>query len=113
MINGPELLSKFVGEAEERVRALFEAAQKEYHLKGENSGLHVIIFDEIDALTKARGRGGDAGAGVNDSIVNQLLSMIDGVKAINNILIIGMTNRKDLIDVRATILSKFLYCWFR
>jgi vesicle-fusing ATPase len=59
--------------------------------------LHIIIFDEIDAICKQRGTV-SSGTGVHDSMVNQLLSMIDGVDALNNILVIGMTNRKDLLD---------------
>ena len=64
---------------------------------GDASGLHVIIFDEIDAICKSRGSTRD-NTGVSDSIVNQLLSKIDGVNSLNNILVIGMTNRKDMID---------------
>ena len=61
--------------------------------------LHIIIFDELDSIMKKRGSGGEgAGANVQDGIVNQLLSKIDGVDSLNNILIIGMTNRKDMID---------------
>merc|ERR1719502_1316983 len=59
--------------------------------------LHIIIFDEFDAICKARGATSD-NTGVHDSIVNQLLAKIDGVESLNNILIIGMTNRKDMID---------------
>jgi AAA+ superfamily predicted ATPase len=54
--------------------------------------LHVIIFDEIDAICKQRGSVG-GGTGVHDTVVNQLLTKMDGVDALNNILIIGMTNR--------------------
>ncbi|CAK9195092.1 unnamed protein product [Sphagnum troendelagicum] len=64
---------------------------------GDQSDLHIIIFDEIDAICKTRGSTRD-GTGVHDSIVNQLLTKIDGVEALNNILLIGMTNRKDLLD---------------
>lgn len=64
---------------------------------GPNSGLHIIIFDEIDAICKARGSVA-GNTGVNDTVVNQLLSKIDGVNQLNNILIIGMTNRRDMID---------------
>lgn len=64
---------------------------------GPNSGLHIIIFDEIDAICKARGSVAGA-AGVHDTVVNQLLTKIDGVDQLNNILVIGMTNRKDMID---------------
>lgn len=55
--------------------------------------LHIVIFDEIDAICKSRGSVSD-GTGVSDSVVNQLLSKIDGVDSLNNVLIIGMTNRK-------------------
>ena len=97
VVNGPEVLSKFVGQSEENVRALFAEARAEQDEKGDDSSLHVIIFDEIDALCKQRGsNSGDAGVG--DSVVNQLLSYIDGVHAIDNVLIIGMTNRFDLLD---------------
>ena len=64
---------------------------------GDESQLHIIIFDEIDAICKSRGTV-NSGTGVYDAVVNQLLSMIDGVDALNNILVIGMTNRKDLLD---------------
>nr|CAB3474235.1 unnamed protein product [Digitaria exilis] len=68
-----------------------------YGPPGDESDLHVIIFDEIDAICKSRGSTRD-GTGVHDSIVNQLLTKIDGVEALNNVLLIGMTNRKDLLD---------------
>jgi vesicle-fusing ATPase len=64
---------------------------------GDDSPLHIIIFDEIDAICKSRGSTKD-GTGVHDTIVNQLLTKIDGVDALNNILLIGMTNRKDMLD---------------
>jgi len=60
--------------------------------------LHIIVFDEIDAICKQRGMSADTGSQVGDQVVNQLLTNIDGVEALNNILVIGMTNRKDLID---------------
>jgi vesicle-fusing ATPase len=97
IINGPEILSKFVGESEKNIRELFADAEKEYKAKGDDSQLHIVIFDEIDAICKSRGSAKD-GTGVGDSVVNQLLAKIDGVDALNNILIIGMTNRKDMLD---------------
>ncbi|KAI8085172.1 P-loop containing nucleoside triphosphate hydrolase protein [Halteromyces radiatus] len=97
IISGPEVLSKFVGQSEENVRKLFADAEAEYKSKGEDSGLHIIIFDELDAICKQRGSRGDS-TGVGDSVVNQLLAKMDGVEQLNNILIIGMTNRKDMID---------------
>ncbi|KAL1821564.1 hypothetical protein ACET3Z_016433 [Daucus carota] len=97
IVNGPEVLSKFVGETEKNVRELFADAEEDQRSRGDESDLHVIIFDEIDAICKSRGSTKD-GTGVHDSIVNQLLTKIDGVEALNNVLLIGMTNRKDLLD---------------
>lgn len=97
VINGPEVLNKYVGQSEENIRKLFADAEKEYKEKGDESGLHIIIFDELDAVCKQRGTSG-GGTGVGDSVVNQLLSKLDGVDQLNNILLIGMTNRMDMID---------------
>uniref|UniRef100_A0A7N2LQT8 Vesicle-fusing ATPase n=1 Tax=Quercus lobata TaxID=97700 RepID=A0A7N2LQT8_QUELO len=97
IVNGPEVLSKFVGETEKNVRDLFADAENDQRTRGDQSDLHVIIFDEIDAICKSRGSTRD-GTGVHDSIVNQLLTKIDGVESLNNVLLIGMTNRKDLLD---------------
>ena len=97
VVNGPEILNRYVGQSEENIRELFAEARAEMDEKGDNSGLHIIIFDEIDAICKSRGTVG-GGTGVADTVVNQLLSMIDGVNALNNVLVIGMTNRKDLLD---------------
>jgi vesicle-fusing ATPase len=94
---GPELFNKYVGQTEENIRSMFKDAIAEYDQRGEDSELHVIVIDEIDALCKTRGSRGD-GTGTGDSAVNQLLAMIDGVNALNNILVIGMTNRIDMID---------------
>ncbi|KAH9467259.1 hypothetical protein Pst134EB_002281 [Puccinia striiformis f. sp. tritici] len=90
IVNGPEILNKFVGESEKNIRELFAEAEVEYKAKGDESGLHIIIFDELDAICKQRGSTG-GGTGVGDSVVNQLLSKMDGVDQLNNILIIGMT----------------------
>ncbi|KAK5169037.1 transport between ER and Golgi ATPase protein [Saxophila tyrrhenica] len=98
VINGPEVLNKYVGQSEENIRKLFADAEKEQKEKGDESGLHIIIFDELDAVCKQRGSGAGGGTGVGDSVVNQLLSKLDGVDQLNNILLIGMTNRKDMID---------------
>ena len=96
-ISGPEILNKFVGQSEENIRNLFKDAEEEYKKRGDNSALHIIIFDELDAICKQRGSKND-GTGVGDSVVNQLLAKMDGVEQLNNILVIGMTNRKDMID---------------
>lgn len=97
IVNGPEILNKYVGGSEEKIRELFQEAEKEQMEMGDNSMLHIIIMDEMDAICKQRGSVRD-GTGVSDSVVNQLLSKIDGVDSLNNILLIGMTNRKDMID---------------
>ena len=67
-VNGPEILNKYVGASEENIRKLFEDAEKEYKAQGANSQLHIVIFDEIDAICKQRGSKGDS-TGVSDSIV--------------------------------------------
>lgn len=97
IVNGPQILDKYVGESEANVRRLFADAEEEEKLLGPNSGLHIIIFDEIDAICKARGSVA-GNSGVHDTVVNQLLAKIDGVEQLNNILVIGMTNRRDMID---------------
>ncbi|CAL5342925.1 unnamed protein product [Camellia sinensis] len=89
IVNGPEVLSKFVGETEKNVRDLFADAEQDQRTQGDQSDLHVIIFDEIDAICKSRGSTRD-GIGVHDSIVNQLLTKIDGVESLNSVLLIGM-----------------------
>jgi vesicle-fusing ATPase len=97
VVNGPSLLNKFVGESEKNVRDLFADAIAD--VKEEE--LHLIICDEFDALCKTRGTTDSHG----DKIVNQFLSYIEGailiggkLRSLNNILLICMTNRKDLID---------------
>ncbi|XP_064598208.1 vesicle-fusing ATPase-like [Liolophura sinensis] len=97
IINGPQILNKYVGESEANIRQLFAEAEEEEKRLGSGSGLHIIIFDEIDAICKSRGSVA-GNTGVHDTVVNQLLAKIDGVEQLNNILLIGMTNRKDMID---------------
>lgn len=95
VINGPELLNKYVGQSEENLRNIFKAARENYDKDKEKSPLHVFIFDEIDAICKQRGSSLSA---VGDSMVNQLLTLLDGVNSLPNIFVIGMTNRLDLLD---------------
>ncbi len=94
--NGPEIYDRYVGGSEEKIRQLFQAAKEDQEIYGQDSPLHVIIFDEIDSICPKRGS--RSGTGVSDTVVNQLLTMMDGVDALDNIIIIGMTNRKDMID---------------
>ncbi|KAM0686736.1 transport between ER and Golgi ATPase protein [Conglomerata obtusa] len=95
IVNGPEILNKYVGQSEENIRLLFKDAEEEYKKLKEKSPLHIIIFDELDAIFKSRG---NTSNNIGDQVVNQLLSKMDGVEALDNVLIIGMTNRPDLID---------------
>ena len=96
-VNGPELMNKFVGESESALRNLFAEAQSAWQLYKENSPLHVIIFDEIDASFPKRGtRSG--GTGVDDKMTSQMLTLMDGLDDIGNVLIIGTTNRPDMLD---------------
>ena len=97
IVNGPEIFDKMVGESEKHIRELFEEAEKDEIENGDNAQLHLIIMDEIDSICKKRGSTNN-GTGVNDQVVNQLLTKIDGVNALNDVLLIGMTNRRDLID---------------
>ena len=86
LISGPELLSMWVGRSEENIRKVFAEAEEEFKEKGERAGLHVIIFDEVDALMRKRGSRHDS-SGVVDSCVNQLLSKIDGLTANDNMCV--------------------------
>lgn len=98
IVNGPEILDKFIGEAERRVRELFAPAEREYEEVGDASALHIIILDEMDAIARKRGSMTSDTTGVRDSVVNQLLAKIDGVKEAPNILVVGLTNRPELLD---------------
>jgi hypothetical protein len=98
VVNGPEIFSKFVGEPERNVRELFAASLDEWEVMGDQSRLHVVILDELDAIAKARSGGDGDGSSTRDSVVNQLLAMMDGVQERSNFIVIGLTNRKDLID---------------
>jgi transitional endoplasmic reticulum ATPase len=86
-IKGPEIRSKWVGESEERIRFIFEKAREVAPC--------VIFLDEIDAVVPARGR--DA-SGVTDTIVNQILTEMDGIESAEGIFVIGATNRHELLD---------------
>ncbi|WP_366179815.1 proteasome ATPase [Actinomyces timonensis] len=91
-IKGPELLSKFVGETERQIRAIFEQARK---AAAEDRPV-VIFFDEMEALFRTRGTG--VSSDVETMIVPQVLAEIDGVESLGNVVIIGASNREDMID---------------
>eukprot|EP00052_Salpingoeca_macrocollata_P026788 m.250476 g.250476 ORF g.250476 m.250476 type:complete len:873 (+) comp22641_c1_seq2:58-2676(+) len=99
LINTPDIMQKFLGESEKQLRAHFQPALDEWKKEGENSDLFILIFDEIDSIFRERGRGdGSAASVAYDSIVNTLLTLMDGLQETNNIVVFGMTNRKELID---------------
>jgi len=93
VVNGPSLLSSYIGKSEENVRNLFADAIDDKAGKK----LHLIILDEFDSLGRKRGASGPDAA-IMDKIVNQFLSMIDGPDSLNNVLLIAMTNRLDMLD---------------
>jgi vesicle-fusing ATPase len=100
-VSAPELLDRWVGGSEKLVRALFADAQAElavHNGDASKSALHVIVIDEIDAVFRKRSSSEDTGEATRASVVNQILSCLDGVNAIPNILMIGMTNRRELLD---------------
>lgn len=88
LIKGPELLSKWVGESEKGVRKVFEKARQ--------ASPTIIFFDEVDAIAPRRGESSDNH--VTERVVNQLLTEIDGLEEMHNIVIIGSTNRPDILD---------------
>ncbi len=91
-IKGPQLLNKYVGETERHIRLVFQRAREKA-----SEGMPVIIFfDEMDSLFRTRGTG--VSSDVENTIVPQLLSEIDGVESLENVIIIGASNREDMID---------------
>ena len=95
------MLDRWVGGSERLVRELFQDAEAELaSVNGDSSrsALHVIVIDEIDAVFRKRSSAEDSGEATRSSTVNQILSKLDGVEAISNVLLIGMTNRRELLD---------------
>jgi len=87
-IKGPEVMSKWVGESEKAVRELFKKARQ--------VAPTIVFLDELDSIAPMRGR--DTGTHVTDSVVNQLLTSIDGLESMEGVIVIGATNRPDIID---------------
>jgi proteasome-associated ATPase len=91
-IKGPELLNKYVGETERHIRLVFQRARE----KASHGTPVIVFFDEMDSLFRTRGSG--VSSDVENTIVPQLLSEIDGVETLENVLVIGASNREDMID---------------
>jgi proteasome-associated ATPase len=91
-IKGPELLNKYVGETERHIRLIFQRAREK---AGEGTPV-IVFFDEMDSVFRTRGSG--VSSDVENTIVPQLLSEIDGVEGLENVIVIGASNREDMID---------------
>ncbi|HEY8526122.1 MAG TPA: proteasome ATPase [Acidimicrobiales bacterium] len=91
-IKGPELLNKYVGETERQIRLVFQRARE----KSEEGWPVIVFFDEMDSMFRTRGSG--ISSDVESTIVPQLLAEIDGVESLRNVIVIGASNREDLID---------------
>ncbi|MGP6219901.1 VCP-like ATPase [Caldiplasma sukawensis] len=101
-VKGPEVLSKWVGESEKAVREIFKKAKQ--------VAPSIVFFDEIDSIAPKRGSYGDSG--VTERIVNQLLTSMDGVEVLQGVVVIGATNRPDILDnalIRAGRFDKMIY----
>lgn len=91
-VKGPELLNKYVGESERQVREVFKKAKE----RAEDGNPVIVFFDEMDALFRTRGTG--ISSDIESTIVPQFLSEIDGMERLRNVIVIGASNRQDLID---------------
>ena len=91
-IKGPELLNKYVGETERQIRLVFERARE----KSDEGWPVIVFFDEMDSMFRTRGTG--VSSDMESTVVPQLLAEIDGVDGLENVIVIGATNREDLID---------------
>jgi proteasome-associated ATPase len=91
-VKGPELLNKYVGETERQIRLIFQRAKE----KSQQGGPVIVFFDEMESLFRTRGSG--ISSDIETTIVPQLLSEIDGVEQLKNVIVIGASNREDLID---------------
>lgn len=101
IVSAPELLDRWVGGSEKLVRQLFADAEAELAAcngDATKSALHVVVVDEIDAVFRKRSAAEDSGEATRSSVVNQILSKLDGINSIPNLLLIGMTNRRELLD---------------
>jgi proteasome-associated ATPase len=91
-VKGPELLNKYVGETERQIRLIFQRAKE----KSDEGFPVIVFFDEMDSIFRTRGSG--ISSDVENTIVPQLLSEIDGVETLKNVIVIGASNREDMID---------------
>jgi proteasome-associated ATPase len=91
-VKGPELLNKYVGETERQIRLIFQRAKE----KSEEGVPVIVFFDEMDSLFRTRGSG--ISSDIESTIVPQLLAEIDGVESLKNVIVVGASNREDMID---------------
>jgi vesicle-fusing ATPase len=99
IVRGPEIFSRYSGESEEKIRALFVDARRDQDLLGHRGQLHVIVFDELDSICKRRTNCDESTRdSVQDNVATQLLTEIDGLMPVDNVLIIGTTNMLETIE---------------
>ena len=98
MLNATEIFNQWFGNSEENIRKLFAPARLSEEKYGKKSPLYLIVIDEIDALLPIRGESVNK---TRDTIVNQFLSEMDGLYELNNVLVVGITNRREEIDSAA------------
>src|SRR5699024_12520972 len=91
-VKGPELLNKYVGETERHIRSIFERARE----KATEGNPVIVFFDEMDSIFRTRGSG--VSSDMETTVVPQLLAEIDGVEDLRNVIVIGASNREDMID---------------
>ena len=99
MVSGPEIMDKYVGESESNLRRIFATARR--------NAPSVIFFDEFDSIASQRGSGSDGGGRANNAVVAQLLTELDGFREDQSVLVIGTTNRLDIIDEALLRPSRF------
>jgi len=104
MVGGSELLNMYVGETEKALRELVEPAERAFAEYGDDSDLYVIVIDEVDTLVPSRD---NSERHHTKTMVNQFLSILDGLKGLTNVLFVGTTNRRDLMDPAALRPGRF------
>jgi len=105
LMSGPEVFKKWVGSSEENIRKIFKPAKDAWKKYGNDAPTYMVVIDEIDAMLPSRN--GSDGNPVRDSVVNQFLAEMDGLEQFNNLIVIGITNRLELLDPAATRSGRF------
>lgn len=96
LMNGPEIFQEFIGNSEKNIREIFAPAKKAWKKHGEDAPTYMVCIDEIDAILAKRTN--TSSSAVRDSVVNQFIGEMDGLEQFNNLIIIGLTNRLEVLD---------------